>query len=85
MQTKLTLRMDDELIERAKAFARSRDQSLSELVAGYLRSLTAPPEQRPLSAWVRGLIGAGLRPGETPPTDEELMNDYIDYLEKKYE
>lgn len=43
MQTKLTLRLDAELIRRAKAHAEREGQSVSELVAGYFARLTQPP------------------------------------------
>lgn len=39
MQTKLTLRMDSELIERAKEYAREREISVSQLVADYFSIL----------------------------------------------
>ena len=35
MSTKLTLRLDAELIEAAKAYAAQEGRSVSELVAGY--------------------------------------------------
>ncbi len=35
MQTKLTLRLDDKLIKRAKKLAKKRGKSVSQLVADY--------------------------------------------------
>ena len=48
MQTKLTLQMDDELIARAKAHAKKRGKSVSQLVADYFRILEKV-EQKPPS------------------------------------
>lgn len=81
MQTKLTLRLDDELIREAKALARQRGTSLSQLVANYFRALTRspaePPEEERLPPLTRALAGA-LRDAEV---GEE---DYGAHLEQKY-
>ena len=48
MKSKLTLRMDEDVKERAKEIARERGTSLSALVEGYFRLLSgedAPDEQ----------------------------------------
>ena len=60
MQTKLTLRIDDELIDRAKAYARRSGKSVSQLVADYLEMLSAPErnQPRPLTPIVASLRGA---------------------------
>ncbi len=60
MQTKLTLRLEDRLIRRAKAYAHRSGKSLSELVADLFARLHAPaPEQaEPQSPAVRSLAGA---------------------------
>ncbi len=85
MQTKLTLRMDDKLIERAKAWAKSRDISLSQAVAQFFAALPPYEREPELSPWTRSLIGIARRPGEArAPTDEEIREEYVDYLEKKY-
>ena len=86
MKTKLTLRVEEDLIERAKAWARSRDITLSDAVAQFFQTLRYEDVEPKLSPWTRRLVGAARRPGDTspPPTDEEIMNDYVDYLEKKY-
>ena len=41
MQTKLTLRLEDELIERAKDYAKGAGSSVSQLVAEYFAVLDA--------------------------------------------
>ena len=79
MQTKLTLRLDDKLIRRAKLHAKKTGKSLSELVAAFFTFLDSPPA-RPKSRIhpeVRELQGA-LRGSKV--TEE----DYYRYLEEKY-
>ena len=39
MDTKLTLTLDKEVIERAKVFAKSKNRSLSDLVENYFKAL----------------------------------------------
>ena len=43
MPTKLTLRLDAALINRAKTYAHEQDRSLSQLVADYFTHLTVKP------------------------------------------
>src|SRR5688572_12429736 len=87
METKLTLRLDDRLIARAKAWAKTRDTSVSEAVAGFFAQLPdhdARSGLADLSPWTRRLVGAARVAGRPLPTDEELQRDYIDYLDEKY-
>ncbi len=44
MDTKLTLTVDKEVIEKAKIFAKARKRSLSDLVENYFRALTRESE-----------------------------------------
>ncbi|MDD3967045.1 MAG: DUF6364 family protein [Candidatus Neomarinimicrobiota bacterium] len=78
MQTKLTLRMDEELIKSAKDFAERKGKSLSRMVADYFSRLNRqethpaapPPHVRALSGALKGSA-----------LDEE---DYKAHLEKKH-
>ena len=62
MQTKLTLRLDDELIDQAKNYAARSGKSVSQVVADYFRMLpvgiepAALPERAPLTLSLRGLL-----------------------------
>ena len=63
MQTKLTLRLEQRLIRRAKAYARRTGKSVSELVADFFGRLEAPVESGPTdvvaqSPVVQSLVGA---------------------------
>jgi hypothetical protein len=64
--SKLTLNVDDEVIDRAKRLAERRGTSVSQLVERYLDLLTRPPRKTddpPVLARLRGMIG-GVDPGE---------------------
>lgn len=59
MQTKLTLRMDERLIQRAKAHARETGKSLSQVVAEYFQVLDGPPRnEEPWGPVTRRLKGS---------------------------
>jgi hypothetical protein len=60
VQTKLTLRLDRELIERAKAYARRTGKSVSEVVADFFAHLEARQgtDLTPRSPAVDSLVGA---------------------------
>lgn len=69
MKTRLTLRMDEDLIRRAKKIARDRDLSMSQLVAEFLERLvreTVRVDLRSLPPITRSLFGvaAGADIGE---------------------
>lgn len=79
MQTKLTIRLDQKLINRAKVHARQTGKSISRLVADYFAVLDTPTPNEV---------------GDLPPITRELYgaladarvdeSDYHDYLEKKH-
>lgn len=81
MNTKLTLKLDEEVIEKAKAYAERRGLSLSRMVESYFSGLTQQDdqaEQRPTGvvAELTGLLG-GLQ-------IEDEKEGYAEYLLKKY-
>ncbi len=65
MPTKLTLRLDEALIEHAKRIARQRGKSVSQMVAEYFAVLGELPESgeacAPVTHALRGALkGAGV-------------------------
>lgn len=58
MKTKLTLRLNKQIIERAKDYAKNQNISLSELIENYLKSLTKREDKSPkISPLVESLTG----------------------------
>ncbi len=83
MQTKLTLRMEEALIERAKTWARARGVSLSQVVASVLEQLPARERGR-LSPWTARLVGcARVRKGRTW-ADEAVRKAYGEHLAERH-
>ena len=81
MDSKLTLKLDQDVIEKAKRFAERRGTSLSRMVESYFSGLAdaEEPVREELTGVVAELAGllSGVEIGE--PEDE-----YTDYLVRKY-
>ena len=79
MQTKLTLRLEDQLIEQAKSYAAQAGKSVSQVVADYFKLLTTdtatpPSPPAPITQSLRGVL-----------RDSKLdESDYKKYLEGKH-
>ena len=96
--TKLTLRLDEVLIDRAKSYAQEQDRSLSQLVADYFAHLTvksnAAGKTRPSrnqAVQAAGPITAGLRGALLRSAGKAISgktpksrDDYRAHLEEKY-
>ena len=79
MDTKLTLNLDEEVIEKAKSYAKNNQVSLSKLIENYLNSLIKPSvDSKKISPLVKSLTGVI----ENGDIDER--KDYRDYLNEKY-
>jgi hypothetical protein len=79
VNTKLTLRLDDELIRGAKRYAAESGKSLSRLVGDYFALIAGGEAVPPREASLRIRSLAGVLKGATV-TDE----DYRRHLEDKY-
>lgn len=77
MQTKLTLSVDDSLIQQAKDYAKQNDKSLSQIVTDYFRALTESKKLLDNAPITQSLIGVL----DVQDVDEL---DYKKHLEDKY-
>ena len=77
MQTKLTLRLDESLIQQAKIYAKQHEKSLSQMVADYFQALNQPSQPIKNAPITQSLIGIL----EESALDE---SDYKRHLEDKY-
>jgi len=92
MNTKLTLRLDERLIARAKDYAAVHGSSVSQMVANYFAALTqkadanakatkpdnAAGDVGPVTRRLTGILKA--QPGQP----QVNVDDYRAYLERKY-
>lgn len=80
MDTKLTLRLNDSVIERAKIYAKNHKVSLSKMIESYLDSITKEKEKEetitPLVESLSGVIEL--------PVDYDYKKEHGDYIINKY-
>lgn len=80
MDTKLTLKLDNNVIERAKMYARKKNTSISHLVETYLNFLTNPKDEKdeitPLVKSLSGIIDL--------PKNFDNKKNYKEHIIKKY-
>lgn len=79
MDSKLTLKLDSKVIERAKKYARQNNISLSRLIENYLQFVASQNEKTPeVTPLVESLTGV------ITLDSEDIGKDYSDFLAKKY-
>ena len=79
MDSKLTLKLDQSIIERAKAYAKEKNISLSKMIENYLQALTKKQTREiEISPLVESLTGV------IKLQDDDYKKDYSDYLIEKY-
>lgn len=80
MDTKLTLKLDEAVIEKAKDYAKVKKTSLSALIENYLQKITNDKKDKkkitPLVKSLSGIIDL--------PASYNHKKDYTDYLMRKY-
>ena len=82
MDTKLTLKLDKTVIEKAKEYAESHQKSLSRMIESYLQSLTNQEQTKDepkISPFVKSMSS-----GVQIPAELDYKKEYRDFLIKKY-
>ena len=80
MDTKLTLKLDSQIIDQAKIYAKAKNTSLSGLIENYLQKLTNPKKKKEsVTPLVKSLSGVITLSG-----DKSDKKEYADFLTKKY-
>lgn len=80
MNTKLTLKLNGNVIERAKKYASSRKVSLSKLIENYLNTITIDGNSDyEISPFVKSIST-----GKSIPADLDYKKEYGIFLDEKY-
>lgn len=87
MNTKLTLRIDDALIAKAKRIAEVKGLSVSAMIASLIAVMPEPTEDEgnwveKLDPWTRSLYG--IASDYACKSDEDIEAEYTTYLLNKY-
>ena len=83
MQTKLTLRMEDELIARAKAWAARRGVSLSQVVASVMAQMASEASPAALAPWTEKLVGLAAPSKGRPDDDARVRRAHLDHVARR--
>jgi len=80
MDNKLTLKLNDEIIEKAKKYAQTHNISLSRLIENYLTKIVSKDEPKGnITALVKSISGVIELHENT-----DYKSDYAQYLSEKY-
>jgi len=80
MDTKLTVKLDGNVISRAKIYAKKRKTSLSKMIENYLDAVSKPvSSEEEISQLVKSLSGV-----IKLPENYDFRSDYSEFLTKKY-
>lgn len=82
MDTKLTLKLDKDVIEKAKIYASEKQVSLSKLIENYLDAVTTEFDNRvsePISPYVKSISS-----GKSLSPDIDYKDIYTDYISEKH-
>ncbi len=86
MKTKLTLNIDDKVIEKAKKFTSRKNISLSSVVENYLAELSTKNISKQREVPKKNTITQRIRKLTRPVqiSDEQIKKQWAQHLEEKY-
>lgn len=79
MDTKLTIKLDQSVIQKAKAYAKAHNTSLSKVIENYLNVVVS---EEPVDIEITPLVQS--LSGVISPPPHDYKKDYADYLREKY-
>jgi len=82
MNTKLTLTIEQEIIERAKNYAKEKNRSLSNIIENYLKILTKSERKQKVKKL--NPIVSSLKGSFKMPKNIDYKNELRNRLEEKY-
>ena len=84
METKLTLKLDKQVIDKAKAYASSHKRSLSGIIESYLKTLIERDKTHSANDIEISPFVKSLRTGVNVPVNIDYKEAYGAYLAEKY-
>lgn len=79
MDSKLTLKLNESVIEQAKQYAKENNISLSRMIENYLKAITERKNKKiKISPLVQSLTGV------IKLENKDYRKDYTDFLSQKY-
>ncbi len=84
MDTKLTLKLNKQVIDKAKKYAASHNKSLSRMIESYLKTLVEKEKPHSNNDIEISPFVKSLKTGVKIPADYDYKKAYTDYLAEKY-
>lgn len=84
MNTKLTLKLDKFVIDKAKNYASAHKKSLSRIIESYLKSLINENDPKESDDIKISPFVKSMATGVNIPSDFDYKKEYGDYLTQKY-
>jgi len=83
MDNKLTLKLNKDVIEKAKEYAKLHQRSLSRIIEAYLKSLVSNEESENKKGFHISPFVKSMSTGVHIPADLDYKSEYADHLRKK--
>jgi replicative DNA helicase len=83
MDSKLTLKLNSQIIENAKKYAAEHKRSLSRIIETYLKTLTSSETEEGDEIEISPFVKS-LKTGVQVPPDLDYKSDYLNHLNKKH-
>lgn len=84
MDSRLTLKLDKYVIDKAKQYAASHKRSLSRIIESYLKSLIDCEDQKANNDFEISPFVKSIQTGIKLPADLDYKKEYGDYLIEKH-
>ena len=84
MDTKLTLKLDKLVIDKAKEYATTHKRSLSRIIEAYLKSLTSQNKTNIEDDFEISPFVKSMSTGVKIPIDLDYKSEYLDHMTEKY-
>jgi len=79
MDTKLTVKLEQDIIEKAKEYAKSHNTSLSSLIENYLQKIISNNKEETITPLVKSLSGI-----IKLPSNFNVKKEYTNFISDKY-
>ncbi|MBN1986402.1 MAG: hypothetical protein JW761_08870 [Prolixibacteraceae bacterium] len=83
MNTKLTLKIDKQVIEQAKKYAASQKRSLSKIIESYLKTLAEKEDETKSKIEISPFI-KNMSTGVSIPTELDYKTEYSNHILEKH-
>ncbi|HKI89305.1 MAG TPA: DUF6364 family protein [Draconibacterium sp.] len=84
MDSKLTLKLNRQIIKNAKKYAADHKRSLSRIIEAYLKTLTSQETEEVDEIEISPFVKS-LKTGIQIPADLDYRSDYLNHLNKKHQ